>query len=68
MNWLFRGKLLLKTRLSLLEVYGRLTHIIGKKDSNDELKKKYVGRVYENGFELRKLCWCRWSKRLVWSV
>jgi hypothetical protein len=54
MNWLFRGDLSLITRLSLLEVYNRLTNLIGKEDSENEFKKKYVGAVYEKGFKLKK--------------
>ena len=54
MNLLFRGRLSLITPLRLYEVYDRLTNLIGKEDSDEEFKKKYVGIVYENGFKLKK--------------
>lgn len=54
MNLLFRGRLLLVTPLSLMEVYSRLTNLIGKEDSEEEFKKKYIGTVYEKGFKLKK--------------
>lgn len=54
MNLLFRGRLSLITPLRLYEVYDRLTNLIGKEDSDEEFKKKYVGTVFERGFKLKK--------------
>jgi hypothetical protein len=55
MNLFFRQDVNLKTHLHMVEVYNRLVELIGKEDSEKQYQKKYVGKVFEKGFYLKKI-------------
>jgi hypothetical protein len=61
MNLFFCENLTLKTRLNLVEVYSRLVELIEIEDSDKQYQKKYVGRVFEKGFYLKKIRKMWWS-------